>query len=168
LAKLASGIALTLSSEVGSDASGMLPVARGPQPPRRRENPKTFDLMETFDGGCDRDRTCDPYHVKEVRGPEIAASYGIYGMKNGNNSRDVPLMFAFSGSANLRALPKFRGFAGADGAAHCLTEKWDIPTSPRALTKLSDSLHVDATTQAKIVRAEIGTTVTVPPVEGAV
>jgi hypothetical protein len=29
----------------------MLPVARGPQPPHRRENPKTFDLMETFDGG---------------------------------------------------------------------------------------------------------------------
>jgi hypothetical protein len=34
-------------------------------------------------------------------------------MKNGNNSRDVLLMFAFSGSANLRALPKIWGFAGA-------------------------------------------------------
>ena len=89
-------------------------------------------------------------------------------MKNGNNSRDVPLMFAFSGSANLRALPKFWGFAGTDGAAHCLTEKWDIPTSPRTLTKRPGSLHVDATTQAKIVRAEIGATVAMPPVEGAV
>jgi hypothetical protein len=50
-----------LSSEVGSDASGMLPVARGPQPPRRRENPKTFDLMETFDGGGrSHSRTCLP------------------------------------------------------------------------------------------------------------
>jgi hypothetical protein len=55
-------------------------------------------------------------------------------MKTGNNSRDVPLMFAFSGSANLRALPKIWGFAGADGARY-LTENWGIPTSPRTLAK---------------------------------
>jgi hypothetical protein len=147
-----------VSSEVGSDASGMLPVTRGPESPHRREHPERFDLNEIFDGGCDRDRTCDPYHVKEVRGPKIADLYGICGMKNGNNSRDVPLMFAFSGSANLRALPKIWGFPRADGAARYLTKTWGISTSP--------SLHVDATTQAKIVHSEIGATVAVPPVEG--
>ena len=80
-------------------------------------------------------------------------------MKNGNNSRDVPLMFAFLGSANLRALPKIWGFARADGAARYLTEKWGVSTSP--------SLHVDATTQAKIVHSEMGATVAVPPIEGS-
>jgi hypothetical protein len=29
----------------------MLPVAYGPEPPHRRENPKSFDLIEAFDGG---------------------------------------------------------------------------------------------------------------------
>jgi hypothetical protein len=38
-------------SEVGSDASDMLPVAHGPEPPHRRENPTSFDLIGAFDGG---------------------------------------------------------------------------------------------------------------------
>ena len=51
-------------------------------------------------------------------------------MKNGNNSRDVPLMFAFSGSANLRALPKIWRFAGAverscnSSPSQSLTTRW--------------------------------------------
>jgi hypothetical protein len=84
----------------------MLPVAYGPEPPHRRENPKSFYLIETFDGGRDRDRTCDPYHVKEARPAEIADFIGIDGTKNGGESRHVPPMFSFSGSLNLGALPK--------------------------------------------------------------
>jgi hypothetical protein len=52
---------------------------------------------------------CDPYHVNEARPAEIADFIGMGGMKNGGKSRLVPLMFAFSGSANLRALPKILG-----------------------------------------------------------
>src|SRR5262249_51422241 len=57
-------------------------------------------------GGCDRDRTCDPYHVKEAHWPEIADFIGTNGTKNGGESRYVLLMFMFSGSLNLGALPK--------------------------------------------------------------
>jgi hypothetical protein len=56
-------------------------------------------------GGCDRDRTCDPYHVNEARAPEIVDFIGNNGTKNGGESRHVPPMFSFSGSMNLRALP---------------------------------------------------------------
>jgi hypothetical protein len=56
----------------------------------------------------DRDRTCDPYHVKEVRASEIADFIGIDGTKNGGKGRHVPLMFAFSGSLNQRAIPRLR------------------------------------------------------------
>jgi hypothetical protein len=51
-------------------------------------------------------------------------------MKNGNNSRDVLLMFAFSGSANLRALPKIWRFVAAVERSHnyspsqSLTTRW--------------------------------------------
>ncbi|MGC1844587.1 MAG: hypothetical protein WA730_19700, partial [Pseudolabrys sp.] len=56
--------------------------------------------------GRDRDRTCDPYHVKEDRAPEVAVFMGKNGTKNGGESRHVPPMFTFSGSLNLRALPR--------------------------------------------------------------
>jgi hypothetical protein len=62
--------------------------------------------MARLSGGRDRDRTCDPYHVKEARASEIADFIGINGTKNGGKGRHVPLMFAFSGSLNLGALPK--------------------------------------------------------------
>jgi hypothetical protein len=67
---------------------------------------KNLGITGTKNGGCDRDRTCDPYHVKEARRPEIADYIGNSGMKNGAEGRDVPSMFTFSGSMNLRALPR--------------------------------------------------------------
>jgi hypothetical protein len=63
-------------------------------------------IANFVNGGRDRDRTCDPYHVKEARASEIADFIGINGTKNGGKGRHVPLMFAFSGSLNLGALPK--------------------------------------------------------------
>jgi hypothetical protein len=56
-------------------------------------------------GGCDRDRTCDPYHVNEAHPAEITVFIGIEGTKNGGGGSQVPPMFSFSGSMNLRALP---------------------------------------------------------------
>ena len=60
-------------------------------------------------------------------------------MKNGNNSRDVPLMFAFSGSANLRALPKIWRCAGAversrnSAPSQSLTTRWVRLFDPQPL-----------------------------------
>jgi hypothetical protein len=64
---------------------------------------------------CDRDRTCDPYHVNEARAPEVVDFIGNNGMKNGGESRHVPnprprVAIAvydplIKSSMNLRALP---------------------------------------------------------------
>jgi hypothetical protein len=45
------------------------------------------------DGGRDRDRTCDPYHVKKARGIEAVGNQGICVPICGNSggcSKDVP------------------------------------------------------------------------------
>jgi len=62
--------------------------------------------LAIYRGGRQRDRTSDPFHVKEVRGSEIADFIGINGTKNGAEGRYIPLMFSFSGPLNLRALPR--------------------------------------------------------------
>jgi hypothetical protein len=64
--------------------------------------------MEQINSGCGRDRTCNPNHVKEVEAPEIAEFKGSGGTNFGRESRNVPLMFAFLGSVNGRALPLLR------------------------------------------------------------
>ena len=57
------------------------------------------------DGGRDRDRTCDPYHVNEARGAEMKEFQRLNAANCGPGSPDVPGMFANSGSVDLRALP---------------------------------------------------------------
>jgi hypothetical protein len=54
--------------------------------PRKRKK-------QRVDGGRDRDRTCDPYHVKKVHGIEAVGNQGICVAACGNGgkcSKDVP------------------------------------------------------------------------------
>jgi hypothetical protein len=60
----------------------MLPVTWESECRPLRRN-KKYRHNKYKDGGRDRDRTCDPYHVKEARHPEIADFIGNSGMKNG-------------------------------------------------------------------------------------
>jgi hypothetical protein len=60
------------------------------------------------DGGRDRDRTCDPYHVKKACGVEAVGNQGIcvpiYG-NSGGCSKDVPPPVV---AYDQRALPNWR------------------------------------------------------------
>jgi hypothetical protein len=41
------------------------------------KNAKNYRVFRTFNGGRDRDRTCDPYHVKvALSGPRYSAGFG--------------------------------------------------------------------------------------------
>jgi hypothetical protein len=56
------------------------------------------------DGGCDRDRTCDPYHVKEAPGTKMKEFQRLNKPYWGGNSPDVPSVFMPFGSLNQREL----------------------------------------------------------------
>jgi hypothetical protein len=76
---------------------------------RSRKTPRRYG----FDGGRDRDRTCDPYHVKKVHGIEAVANQGIRVAVCGNGgkcSKDVPPPVV---AYDQRALP----ITGIPGAA---------------------------------------------------
>jgi hypothetical protein len=57
------------------------------------ETIKKEPIFSGSNGGRDRDRTCDPYHVKEARGIEAVGNQGICVPICGNSggcSKDVP------------------------------------------------------------------------------
>jgi hypothetical protein len=59
----------------------------------RHEGLPKIRKKQGIDGGRDRDRTCDPYHVKKVHGIEAVGNQGICVAVCGNGgkcSKDVP------------------------------------------------------------------------------
>jgi hypothetical protein len=71
----------------------------------RHEGLPKIRKKQGIDGGRDRDRTCDPYHVKKVHGIEAVGNQGICVAVCGNGgkcSKDVsPPVVAY----DQRALP---------------------------------------------------------------
>jgi hypothetical protein len=62
-------------------------IAIGSNSATARRGPSNAIRLDDIDGGRDRDRTCDPYHVKEAFGQEMKESQCSFAALSGNNGQ---------------------------------------------------------------------------------